>query len=106
MTPDKPLLLANTDTILSKKPTEELQQSLEERHENKQLSNRTEAVLISVLVKGLLKTGVEPKNIGVLSPYRAQVRVLKRLIDEAVEVGFDDDKEVVIISLVRLCPTR
>ena len=106
LTPDKPVLFANTDTILSKITTEELQQSLEERHENKQLSNRTEAVLVSVLVKGLLKTGVEPKNIGVISPYRAQVRVLKRLIDEAVEVSTVDkyqgrDKEVVIISLMR-----
>ncbi|PPR05940.1 hypothetical protein CVT24_006662 [Panaeolus cyanescens] len=78
--------------------------------------NLGEANMICHLVKSLIEGGVRPSQIGVLSLYRQQVKVLQHLLEEVniqsgdeterVEVLTTDrsqgrDKDCIIISLVR-----
>ena len=81
---------------------EELEEDTESRF------NRQEAALAVKKVRGLLDAGVHQYQIAVITPYRAQVRLLRDLLTDvpAVEVdsvdGFQGrEKEVVVISLVR-----
>ena len=72
--------------------------------------NEHEANIVKALVDELLSMGLEPEHIGVISPYLAQVKRIKKLFEEpVVEVksvdGFQGrEKEVIIISFVRSNP--
>ena len=72
--------------------------------------NRREAALACRKVGQLLDSGVAPGCIGVISPYAAQVRLLRELLpDSGLEVdsvdGFQGrEKEAIVISLVRSNP--
>lgn len=69
--------------------------------------NPDEAELVLELLKQLLDSGLQPSQIAVISPYSAQVRLLRSKIpDPRLEVdsvdGFQGrEKEAVILSLVR-----
>ena len=74
--------------------------------------NRTEAEATARVVDGLLRAGVKPSEIGVISPYGAQVRVLRSLLrsgardPNSVEVSSVDgfqgrEKDVIVFSCVR-----
>lgn len=78
--------------------------------------NEMEALLVKQYVEKLLKAGVQNEFIGVISPYNAQVSLLKKIINKdydennpkikKIEVSTIDgfqgrEKEVIIISLVR-----
>ena len=69
--------------------------------------NPDEARLIQRKVEGLLQAGVQPAEIAVISPYSAQVRLLRELLrNDGLEVdsvdGFQGrEKEAILISLVR-----
>lgn len=69
--------------------------------------NEQEAALVVRKVTQLLEMGVTADQIAVISPYSAQVRLLRKLLDaEGLEIdtvdGFQGrEKEVVVISLVR-----
>lgn len=69
--------------------------------------NAQEAELVVRKVKQLLEMGVKPDQVAVISPYAAQVRLLRKLLDrDDLEIdtvdGFQGrEKEVVVISLVR-----
>ncbi|MFB6226123.1 MAG: IGHMBP2 family helicase [Candidatus Paceibacteria bacterium] len=69
--------------------------------------NEKEADVALQLVEGLRVGGVEAEDIGVISPYKAQVDLISNGIkEEKLEVGTVDgfqgrEKEVIIISLVR-----
>lgn len=71
------------------------------------LCNRGEAVLALKKVQELMDRGVPPSGIAIITPYTAQVRLLRELLKtDAVEVGSIDgfqgrEKEAVVISLVR-----
>jgi DNA polymerase III delta prime subunit len=72
--------------------------------------NPREAALVCRKVQELLDAGVAPRQIAVIAPYAAQVRLLReRLPVEGLEVdsvdGFQGrEKEAVLISLVRSNP--
>ena len=79
------------------------------------LLNRHEAQLVSELVGEYLAAGLAPQDLGIISPYAAQVRLLKRVLTSqdnvysGIEVesidGFQGrEKELIIISLVRSNP--
>lgn len=74
--------------------------------------NPDEGLLAVKKVRDLLSCGVEPSDIAVITPYTAQVRLLReQLNNEEVEIGSVDgfqgrEKEVVIISLVRSNKTK
>lgn len=84
--------------------TEQLEEDGESR------LNEGEAILVARKVETFLEAGVAPGQISVISPYSAQVRLLReRLavhVDNGLEVGSIDgmqgrEAEAVIISLVR-----
>ncbi|KAJ2553074.1 hypothetical protein EV175_003071 [Coemansia sp. RSA 1933] len=76
--------------------------------------NRGEADLVAQHIDALVATGVVAEEIAVISPYNAQVRLLKSLVREkhpAVEIGSVDgfqgrEKEAVVLSLVRSNPDQ
>ncbi|KAI0461345.1 hypothetical protein LJB42_001013 [Komagataella kurtzmanii] len=80
-----------------------------ERMSTDRVDNPTEAELVGQIVDSLINCGCDSKEIGVMSFYRAQVKLMKtRLVSHVqnVEVMTADqfqgrDKECIIISLVR-----
>ena len=72
--------------------------------------NRQEAELVARKVRELLDAGVAARDIAVISPYGAQVRLLREQLDvPGLEIdsvdGFQGrEKEAVVISLVRSNP--
>ncbi|KAH8155178.1 uncharacterized protein LAJ45_00187 [Morchella importuna] len=72
-------------------------------------SNLLEARLVALHVKALIDAGVREGDVGVLTPYNAQVALISKFLREAypgVEVNSVDsfqgrEKEAVVISLVR-----
>ena len=71
--------------------------------------NPQEADFLVQKVEQLLTAGVQPNQIGIITPYSAQVRYLNERLDEAIEVNSVDgfqgrEKEVILISLVRANP--
>jgi len=69
--------------------------------------HKVEAQLVSQLVKCSVCCGVNPKDIGVISPYRDQLRAIRRRLEiPGLEISTVDkyqgrDKECIIVSLVR-----
>jgi superfamily I DNA and/or RNA helicase len=70
--------------------------------------NPQEADLAARKVRGLLDAGLSPRDIAVIAPYAAQVRLLQRLLAgvDGLEIdsvdGFQGrEKEAVVLSLVR-----
>ncbi|MGC4002335.1 MAG: AAA domain-containing protein [Pirellulales bacterium] len=69
--------------------------------------NRQEAELVVKEVNVLIKSGISPQAIGIITPYAAQVRLLReKLPDADLEIdtvdGFQGrEKEVIVISFVR-----
>lgn len=69
--------------------------------------NAEEANLLILKLNGLLKLGVDPETVAVISPYSAQVRLLaSKIRDKGIEIdsvdGFQGrEKDVVFVSLVR-----
>jgi predicted DNA helicase len=72
--------------------------------------NRQEAELVARMVRELVDIGLASRDIAVISPYGAQVRLLRELLDvTGLEIdtvdGFQGrEKEAVLISLVRSNP--
>ncbi|XP_076831088.1 DNA replication ATP-dependent helicase/nuclease DNA2 [Brachyhypopomus gauderio] len=74
------------------------------------ISNHTEAVLVHAVVSLLIKAGCSAGDIGIIAPYRQQLKAIWALLEgeafRAVEVNTVDryqgrDKSVVIVSFVR-----
>ncbi|XP_031702307.1 DNA replication ATP-dependent helicase/nuclease DNA2 isoform X2 [Anarrhichthys ocellatus] len=74
------------------------------------VSNRTEAALIHKLLSLLIKAGCKPSDIGVIAPYRQQLKSISALLQSSaftgVEVNTVDkyqgrDKSLIIFSFVR-----
>lgn len=69
--------------------------------------NRQEAQVVAKVVRTLVECGIPANEVGVLSPYDAQAKLLARMLeDTGVEVrtvdGFQGrEKEVIVISFVR-----
>lgn len=68
--------------------------------------NREEANLIVKKVTLLLTQGLTPDDIGIITPYSAQVRLLRELLGDDIEIfsvdGFQGrEKEAILMSLVR-----
>ena len=73
--------------------------------------NTTEAELVASFVGALTRSGVAPRQIGVLSLYRQQIKLISHLLREhtGVEILTADrsqgrDKDVIVISMVRSNP--
>jgi len=74
--------------------------------------NPQEATLVVDFVKQLLEAGLDPKQLAVIAPYSAQVRLLRSRLDvvgleiDSVDGFQGREKEAVIISLVRSNPKQ
>lgn len=71
--------------------------------------NPSEAELVTAKVRELQAAGVDSADIGVITPYAAQVRLLRAQLGDDVEVNSVDgfqgrEKEAIVISLVRANP--
>ncbi|KAG2444932.1 hypothetical protein HXX76_001668 [Chlamydomonas incerta] len=76
-------------------------------------SNRAEAAVVVALVRGLLGAGVSPADVGVVTPYLAQVQLLSGMLAGVLPAGAPPlevssvdgyqgrEKEVMIFSTVR-----
>ncbi len=96
--PDAPLVFVDTTVIDAPE---------QQRAGSHSRENPREAELVTRLATDLLKTGVAPEQIAVISPYDDQVdRIIEQIDGEKLEVdtvdGFQGrEKEVVLVSLVR-----
>ena len=82
-----------------------------EDEEESTIVNQTEALLVHLVVDRLMRSGLPLRNIGVISPYRSQLRALRARLVETVEVDTVDkyqgrDKECIIVSMVRSNPGK
>ncbi|XP_053174097.1 DNA replication ATP-dependent helicase/nuclease DNA2 [Scomber japonicus] len=74
------------------------------------VSNHTEAALVHMLLSLLIKAGCKPSDIGVIAPYRQQLKSITALLQSSafsgVEVNTVDkyqgrDKSLIVLSFVR-----
>jgi DNA replication ATP-dependent helicase Dna2 len=72
------------------------------------VQNETEASLVQQLVKAMVRGGVEESQVGVISLYRQQIKIMSQLLEShrGVEILTADrsqgrDKDCIIISMVR-----
>ncbi|KAG1079387.1 hypothetical protein G6F42_023794 [Rhizopus arrhizus] len=100
---DVPLVMIDTsDTGLGHEITDDAQ-------EEQSKANELEVELALVHIRALIDDGLEEDQIGVITPYAAQVSKLKRDIREhwpGIEIGTVDgfqgrEKEAILLSLVR-----
>lgn len=59
-----------------------------------------EAKLVATLVSDLLQNGVNLKDIGIMSPYRAQVREIKKEVKCVIAKSFSDSFDILLIDTV------
>ncbi|XP_066456772.1 DNA replication ATP-dependent helicase/nuclease DNA2 isoform X2 [Eleutherodactylus coqui] len=97
--PSNPVCFLNTEKIPAL-----------ETEEKCGISNRIEAKLVFLLTSLLLKAGCKPSDIGIIAPYRQQLKVIcsyfTNLSSSAVEINTVDkyqgrDKSIIILSFVR-----
>lgn len=116
LAPSNVAVFLDTDSIGKRHP-EEIKSTLERstgssRREKGAIVNDAEAALVSLIVESATTSGLEPACIGVMSPFRAQLRLLKEhqgislRMDEGLELSTIDryqgrDKELIVLSLVR-----
>eukprot|EP01083_Nonionella_stella_P300506 1026363_1 len=73
---------------------------------HKSKSNRNEAEIVCTHVQLLLNAGIKARDIAVITPYRGQVKVLREMMHDEVEIGTVDgfqgrEKEAIVVSFVR-----
>lgn len=93
---------------------------IEVNHQNQTLSSPEEAEIIAGIVKEAIACGINPHEIGVVTPYRGQVRLIRQKIQEitnkneqeklasvlvnTVESMQGQEKDIMIVSLVTSDP--
>ncbi|XP_071369257.1 DNA replication ATP-dependent helicase/nuclease DNA2-like, partial [Centroberyx affinis] len=74
------------------------------------VSNHTEAALVHILVTLLIKAGCKSSDIGVIAPYRQQLKTISALLQSSVFSGVEvntvdryqgRDKSLIVLSFVR-----
>ncbi|KAM9232983.1 DNA replication ATP-dependent helicase/nuclease DNA2 [Leptosomus discolor] len=97
--PDTPVCFLNTEKVPAP-----------EHAEKGGVSNVTEAKLVLFLTSLFIKAGCKPSDIGIISPYRHQLKtitdLMAKLKENRVEVNTVDkyqgrDKSIIIVSFVR-----
>ena len=82
----------------------------DEQGEDGSTANPGQAARTAAEVRRLLSRGLSPAEIGVITPYRAQRRLLRRLLSDAVARGLEIDtvdgfqgreNEAIVVDLVR-----
>lgn len=81
LSPEFPVIFVDTDNMRKNLVTESKEnhqvEALEEKmggRAGQRVTNPTEGVLVRYIIHGLVSTGASLKDIGIISPFRAQVR--------------------------------
>ncbi|XP_078361987.1 DNA replication ATP-dependent helicase/nuclease DNA2-like isoform X2 [Oculina patagonica] len=99
LVPSRPVVFLDTDGVPAP----------ENRAEHL-VSNETEALLVHQLACALLKAGLKPSSLGIISPYRHQLKLITQVFHSSkqneIEINTVDkyqgrDKACIIVSLVR-----
>ncbi|XP_026669989.1 DNA replication ATP-dependent helicase/nuclease DNA2 [Ceratina calcarata] len=98
------VILINTGRTCNLKKPSEMADRFSDSEDT--CSNVWEAAIAAKLVQTLLMMGISIQNIGIITPYRAQVDLLGRVIRQAVEINTVDqyqgrDKDIIIYSCVK-----
>ncbi|KAM8774369.1 DNA replication ATP-dependent helicase/nuclease DNA2 [Rhynchonycteris naso] len=97
--PNSPVCFLNTDQVPAP-----------EQVEKGGVSNITEAKLIVFLTSIFIKAGCNPSDIGIIAPYRQQLKIINELLTHSsvgmVEINTVDkyqgrDKSIILVSFVR-----
>ncbi|KAJ3182151.1 Tripartite DNA replication factor [Gaertneriomyces sp. JEL0708] len=95
--PNRKVVFVNTDSVPAA-----------ESRPGDLVQNEVEAALVHQTVEALIYAGVEETALGVISPYRSQLRILNRLLKhrsglaiQTVDKFQGSDKDCVLVSLVR-----
>ncbi|GAA5824913.1 hypothetical protein JCM11251_005391 [Rhodosporidiobolus azoricus] len=95
--PSRAVLFVDTDAL----PAHELRSG-------SYIENELEALLVKQTVSALTTCGVPETSVGVITPYRQQIKLLQRKLKDFVNVEIltadrsqGRDKEVILVSLVR-----
>jgi DNA replication ATP-dependent helicase Dna2 len=113
--PSNAVVFVDTDNSVFASNGSESFESLEHTIDSRiggSIVNRTEAQVVQLIVDNMLKCGIKPSTIGVICPFRAQLRILNEqnkfgpIEKSSVEISTIDrfqgrDKDVIIISFVR-----
>jgi len=121
ISPESPVCFVDTDRPCRNDPTKNIE-SLERKSARRgpmgdgsacgSIVNDVEADLVKEVIEGILACGVSPNNVGIICPFRAQVRLLndkpslKHAQTQGLEVSTIDkyqgrDKQVIVVSFVR-----
>lgn len=80
----------------------------ESRRTGEILQNSVEVILVCQTIKAFLLCGVPADSLGVISPYRAQLKMIKNVLGNKCEVEVHTvdkfqgrDKDCILVSLVR-----
>jgi DNA replication ATP-dependent helicase Dna2 len=86
VSPEFPVIFVDTDNLRKTASTNSPEKVFEGLEETKggraggRITNPTEATLVRYVLHGLVSTGASPKDIGVISPFRAQVSFFRFLL--------------------------
>ncbi|TYH76445.1 hypothetical protein ES332_D04G086400v1 [Gossypium tomentosum] len=95
LNPSKPVIFVNTDML----------PALEAR-DQKTVNNPMEAYIIAEITDGLVNSGIEGKDIGIITPYNSQASFIRHACKASVETHTIDryqgrDKDCILVSFVR-----
>ncbi|XP_044494174.1 DNA replication ATP-dependent helicase/nuclease JHS1 isoform X2 [Mangifera indica] len=96
LNPSRPVIFINSDMLAAF-----------ERKVNKTLNNPIEAFIIAKITEELVNRGVEGKDIGIITPYNSQAKLISHAVSlPSVEIHTIDkyqgrDKECILVSFVR-----
>lgn len=102
LNPSRPVVFLNTDEVPAV-----------ETRVGHLVCNETEAILVQQLICALLRAGVPGYLVGVISPYRHQLKLITRLFQQVSAIACEDieintvdkyqgrDKSCIVVSLAR-----
>ncbi|MFC1856296.1 DEAD/DEAH box helicase [Thermodesulfobacteriota bacterium] len=93
---DATLTLKNTDSRHPALANEKPIVFIDSAGKNNSRENKKEATIVCAIIEDLLKSGIDKKDIGVISPFKAQNALIRKMISE-----HNENREIVIDTVER-----
>ncbi|XP_022897892.1 DNA replication ATP-dependent helicase/nuclease DNA2 isoform X3 [Olea europaea var. sylvestris] len=95
LNPKRPVIFINTDLLPTYETTD-----------HKAVNNPIEAYIIAEVTKALLLRGIRGEDIGIITPYNSQSKLIQEAVSAPVEIHTIDkyqgrDKDCILVSFVR-----
>ncbi|KAL2536685.1 DNA replication helicase [Forsythia ovata] len=95
LNPNRPVIFINTDLLPAY-----------ETNDRKAVNNPIEAYIIAEVTKALLLRGIRGEDIGIITPYNSQAKLIQEAVSAPVEIHTIDkyqgrDKDCILVSFVR-----